>query len=276
MTYTKKGQITIFIIVGVLILAAAGLLFFLKDSTAKKQLEPPLYLDTQPIEMYVQQCQEKAVEEAILETGKSGGYTFLPERSTTDLRENVPYYRNQDQDYFPTEEQLAQEIARYADAALPLCLQQFKLFIEKGYSIAAGDPTSTARLGKKKITLTTTLPLTIAHSIQVRDLSVFTAEVPAEQLYQNLQVARAVVGSLESSLGGTEGSKNQICLTCFAALAEEQNILVGIIPIGKNSYLFDLQDQDYKINGEQYHLRFAVGMEKEMETEIGDEGEGNE
>lgn len=255
-----------FIIVGILILAVAGFLFFLRDSTAKKQLEPPLYLDTQPIEMYVQQCQEKAVEEAILETGKSGGYTFLPEHSTANLREDVPYYRDQDRDYFPTEEQLAKEIASYADAALPLCLQQFRFFIEKGYSIAAGDPTSTARLGKKKMTLTTTLPLTIAHGIQVRDLSVFTAEVPAEQFYQNLQVARAVVDSLESSLEGTGESKDQICLTCFAALAEEQNIFVGIIPIGKNSYLFDLQDQDYDINGEQYHLRFAVGMESEVGT----------
>jgi hypothetical protein len=250
----KKGQITIFIVVGILILAVVGILFSLKASTEKKQLEQPLYLDTQSIELYVQQCQEKAVKDAILDTGKSGGYAILPELSTTNLQENVPYYQAGEQNTFPIDELLAREIARYVDLALPLCLHQFRSFEREGYSITTGTPTSTARLSQKKLTLITMLPLTVSQGIQMRDLSIFTADVPAEQFYQNLQLARAVINSLPG-----EG----ICLTCFAALAEEQNTFVGVVPLGKKSYLFELQDQDYSINSEQYIFRFAVRLEHE-------------
>ncbi len=254
MMTAKKGQITIFIVVGILILATVGILFSLKASTEKKRMEQPLYLDTQPIELYVQQCQENAVKDAILNTGKSGGYAILPEHSTTNLQDNAPYYRDGDKDYFPTAELLAQEIARYVDAALSLCLQQFEPFEKEGYSIVAGTPTSTARLSQKKITLITKLPLTVSQGIQVRDLSVFTADVLAEQFHQNLQIAQAVINSLP---------ENGICLTCFAALAEEQNTFVGVVPLGKKNYLFELQDHDYSINEESYRFRFAVRLEHE-------------
>lgn len=251
MQESKKGQVTVFIIIGIVILAGTGLLFLWRDSTIEETVTAPLsvFLEVQPIELYVQQCQKQVLEEALFETGKTGGFLLLPEHSTTTLIQNVPYYYDLGQDYFPVEEQFTDEIASYVDLALPFCLQNFTLFQNEGYTISAELPTSTVHLQPRTVTLITTLPLTISRGMQVRELSTFATGISSEQFHQNIQIARKIVDS---------SSEKEVCLTCFSQMAEESDIFVGIIPLGAGSYLFDLQDNNYIFYDEPYHLRFAV------------------
>ena len=80
----KRGQVTVFIIVGVLILIVAGVFLYSQD---KKIIEKPTTINTAPIISFVEQCIKSTAQEGIFENGKQGGYFILPEYSTTDLFE---------------------------------------------------------------------------------------------------------------------------------------------------------------------------------------------
>lgn len=246
----KRGQISVFIILGIIILSVIAALFFLRQSKVASAVEEiPLTINTEPVELFVEQCLRSTAEEAIQKNGLSGGYFILPVSSTNSLFSNVPYYFDLGQNRFPQDALLAEQIGKYVDALLDFCLNDFRLFTEKGYVIKAEPPKTTALIKSHKITLTTTLPLTITLGVQQRELSTFRVELEGSQLYDDLQLAREIVASQENE---------DICLTCFTPQATEQQVFVGILPITQDTYLYELTDDDYRIGNEPYQLRFAV------------------
>ncbi len=77
----RKGQISIFVIIGVVILIV-GLLFFVFRATSVEQpstiIGAPAGL--QPVYLAVQNCLEKRAESGINLIGMQGGYIYLPEK----------------------------------------------------------------------------------------------------------------------------------------------------------------------------------------------------
>ena len=251
---TTRGQVTLFIIVGIVVLSILAMLLFARKEIVGPVEINPLSIDTTPIEWYVEQCLQSTAEEGIFHNGLQGGYFFLPEQATTALSKNVPYYYSFGQDFSPSDILLAEQLGAYIDTMMDFCLDQFKPFTEKGYSITFSPPTSSVTLRNHKITVRTTLPISISQGIQIREISNFMTEISAEQFSRAIIVAREIV---------TSQHDGEICLTCFSDLAEQYNLFVGIIPFGEEAYLFDITDNDYILNNENYHLRFAVRFHEE-------------
>lgn len=122
---SKRGQVTLFIVIGLIILGVVGFLILL--SSEKSPQEIPVVLETSAITSYVEECLYSTTEKAILENGISGGYFLLPEHSTTDFFENVPYF---DLQSFPSDEIIADEVGKYVDVMLDFCLDDFEVFGE--------------------------------------------------------------------------------------------------------------------------------------------------
>ncbi len=249
-TFSERGQITIFIVVGMVILFSLAFIFWLTRSSALQvQEDIPITIQTAPLEAYVQRCIESTAEQAILENGRRGGFFILPLHSTFELFEDVPYYFDVGQDFFPADEVFAAEIGSYVDNLLSFCLNDFEPFQKHGYSITAGTPVSVVTISPRKIKVQTTLPLAISRGIQIRELSTFVVDVPTEQFYNNVQAAKEIVQSSRDAA---------VCLNCFSNITESNNLFVGILPYYNNTYIFDMADQDYLFGEEEYHLRFAV------------------
>ena len=86
-TLNKRGQITIFIILGIIILFLVALAIYLQGSFTK--VRPPvqqLVVDeqVQPIQIYVTDCLAATSKDALIRLGQNGGYINLP----TGLRVN--------------------------------------------------------------------------------------------------------------------------------------------------------------------------------------------
>ncbi len=244
----KRGQITIFIILGIIILAAVGLFIFQDD----KVIKTPTTLDTAPITSFVERCIKSTAQEGIFENGRQGGYFVLPEHSTTYLFEDVPYFINLTQ--FPNDKIIANELGNYIDTLLDFCLD-FSAFEKRGYNFTTGKPVSEVTLNKKEFKINTQLPIRIKLGSQTKDISSFSVSVPATQFYQDLTLARKILGSMNNE---------DICLTCFSNLADQNKIYVGILPIYNQTYIFDLKNTNYLINQEVFHFKFGV---KYNETE---------
>jgi hypothetical protein len=71
----KRGQVTIFITLGVLIVIIFGMFFFLKSGTTTEELKTEIEtVETASIKMFVEDCLEKTAREGTLLLGRQGGY----------------------------------------------------------------------------------------------------------------------------------------------------------------------------------------------------------
>ena len=74
----KRGQISLFIIIGIIILLAFGLTFYIKSRASRTEGIEPIVdkIPTQlyPIKTFIEQCIEKTATDAITLIGESGGY----------------------------------------------------------------------------------------------------------------------------------------------------------------------------------------------------------
>jgi hypothetical protein len=251
----KKGQITIIIIIGIIILAAVSTMIFFKNQSFKEGIIASKEEITQTdfnvagIKSYVESCITKTTNEAILENGRSGGYFYLPNESTKDLFENVPYYSTATEDLFPTNEIIANELSYYLDTMLDLCLENFAPYVKQGFNVTMNEPSSKIKLTMTKIRVNTNLPLTIKKGTGKKELAEFSVEIPAKSLVNDLIVAKEIVKGQEAG---------EICVTCFSALALKNNLEIQVLPLDNNTYFFEMVDNDYFVNRENYKLNFAV------------------
>jgi len=255
----KRGQITIFIMVGVLILAGALTVFLVQSYSQDQQVKvaakqaQDASLMTQPVKSLVERCIEETIDKAILDNSFSGGYFILPEKSTKDLFFNVPFYKGTEEklpsnkgELVPSDEILAKEIAEYVDTFVGVCLQEFTDFA--GFQITFSESSSKAVLNDKQIIFDTHLPVTVKKGDIIKELTDFNVKVSSEQFYQDILVSREVVKSID---------KDQMCVSCFSNIASENNLLINLFP-KDNGYIFDIKDNDYLINGENLRLGFAI------------------
>ena len=245
----KRGQITVFIIVGILILAGAISLYFLISDEKKIKTDTKSF-NSAPIISFIEKCIKSTAKEGIFENSKQGGYFVLPEHSTTDLFEDVPYFVNLSK--FPQDKVLAKELGSYIDTLLDFCLD-FSTFEKQGYNFSIDTPISDVTLNQKEFRINTKLPIRIKLRTQTKELSSFRVKVPAKQFYQDITLARKILGSME---------KEDVCLTCFANLANQNSVFVGILPIHNQTYIFDLKDNNYLIDKEFFHFKFGVKYER--------------
>lgn len=252
----KRGQITVFIILGItlllLVVAFLSLKSFITAQHAKVEEEKTqqTILSGESIKAYVQSCIERTTKDAILENSFSGGYFILPKKSTKDLFYNVPYYFQNEQDLSPPDELIANEIVKYIDEKLDQCLNDFKPFKEQGYEIVIKEkPESEAIFSPKKITVKTSFPMTITIGESTKQISNFMISIPAAEFYQNILTAREIIKNQENK---------EICISCFSNLALENDLFVNILPMAENTFIIELMDNNYLINEQNYRLRFAI------------------
>ncbi len=83
----KRGQISVFIIIGIIILLVFGLAFYIKSRTSRTEEIGPIVekVPTQlyPIKLFIEQCIDKTATDAITLIGESGGYTDISEFGIT-------------------------------------------------------------------------------------------------------------------------------------------------------------------------------------------------
>ena len=127
---SKRGQVTTFMIVGLFTLLVFGVIISLSGEKAKNEY----YLELsgeQALVSYVESCLISTAEKGLFQNSKAGGYFLLPEHSTTDLFENLPYFYEGGQTFFPSNSLLAEQVGTYVDTMLSFCLDDFRLFQEQ-------------------------------------------------------------------------------------------------------------------------------------------------
>jgi len=138
----KKGQITLFIILGIILIAVVVLGFTLKDKFIKTSSEKEMDLisslppDIAEVRKEIDSCSQFVLEEAILEVGNYGGYNSPLENSLEVGDVFVTYGYLNGRKTLPTLAVIEQEINEYVETFLPDCanLESFD------FDISSKDP----------------------------------------------------------------------------------------------------------------------------------------
>lgn len=134
----NKGQVTVFIILGILLLLTLILFIFLRKEIVA--ISPEEFLPTEKgrIEKIILNCIEQSADEALLRIGNQGGYLDIPETIKADsnlyLKTSpftmIPYWAYGTKTNIPPLSRIKQEIDTYIEENVRECLFALDLFPE--------------------------------------------------------------------------------------------------------------------------------------------------
>jgi len=205
----KRGQVTIFIIVAVLVIAAIALFFTFRGTL---QGEKPVSPEAAPIANFVQECFESTAEGSLYEIAKKGGYNFAEEATKT----GITYYLIDNKNYLPSISIVETEISDYITRKIFLCTKNFAVFTD--YEIEQGNLHVSAQILENTVFFNMDYPLTIERGGKISKINEFETTIPSR-----IKIVYDSVFEFEM-----EQMKNRenFCLSCLPRnLTENNNIL---------------------------------------------------
>lgn len=228
---SKKGQVTVFIIVGILMLFAfAAIMYFTQTKVTQEiseEAEPALAqvpAEFQPIRSYTENCIQQIGKRGLLILGQQGGYIYpdlAGKFSASDPTEadgidlepiKVPYW------HYNTEKNKADKVvysslapklyakddavmsieaqlARFVKERLDNCVDNYAPFTQQGFEIDSSEQTEdkkvNVKVGENNVIFTLNMPLSAKKGEAETDFTQFYVKIPL-QLKHYYEVANLI------------------------------------------------------------------------------------
>lgn len=252
----KRGQVTVFIIVGILILfLAAGTLFVIKTYNKEKaQVEQEKLVkvsDFDSVKLFIEECLKKVSKQGIVHIGFHGGYYQVPEPADEQIFMRIPYYFDLGQKRFPTKEIISSQFSLYVKDNLQTCLNDFTAFKNQGFEFFEKEIEVNVLLGKNVI-FEMNYPLRVTKEDSVKEFREFSSTIP-------LNFAE-IYSIVEQTILEQEQDTNFIPLGFISASSQINNYTFEISYLNDDvvaySYIFEREHIDFA-NNEPYVFLFA-------------------
>ena len=209
----KKAQITIYIIIGIVILFSIGTAIYV----ANRLLAPPEEISPvdRPIKDYIETCIQQVGEEVLIPIGAHAGYLdpLDPALSGQDIfvsndpaegdallvskitRDIIPYwfYMSTEntckecmlESLQPSIEQIKEQVDGYVEEHLEDCLNSFDPFLKQGYIFETGPIKSDVLLAEESTRFLVNYPVTVKKLDVTTQIENFVADVdiPFKKMY---------------------------------------------------------------------------------------------
>ena len=228
----RKGQLTIFIILALVILGGVVLFFSLQKGLIQQPFNP----DADRVKNSVQNCIEKEGFDAIYQIGQNGGYSSKANPSTDS---GIPYYFYNNRNYMPSKEKIETEISNALDIRLDSCKNLSRTFTD--LNVTFGNPSSQASVQDEKVILNANYPVRVAKGEDVSLIKSFKVEVPVRLGF--------VYNSISKFIQISNG--NGLCLSCINDISQKDNLNVEI------TIIFAFRDETTSTSAGFFELNFA-------------------
>ncbi len=235
----KRGQVTLFIIIAIVLVGAVGLYLSLSG-----KIGGATPTEVEEVYVFVQECIENTGEEAVFEISKNGGYYIAPDFS---IDNGIPYYYAEGISYMPSKEDVAQSLSRYINDALFFCTRGFADFTE--YQIDEEDVQTTTEIQDEKVILNIEYPLRISKGeniYQLRDFKDIEVNVRLGVIYDS--VAQIITDQL---------TQEDICLSCILDITLENDLYVDMVDYDDETVVFIVRDETVEMEGVFLEYIFA-------------------
>jgi len=158
----KRGQVTIFIILGIILVAAVGATLYFRGGAIKNRLLGTTELSTLPedvdaLRSEIDSCQQLIATQAVELLGLQGGFIFPPQDSLT-VGDSIVALAYDGRVQVPSVGSMEQDLADYMDLALPLC-PEYEAY--QNLQIEAGDSSTKVNTADGKVSFSTKYTLSI-------------------------------------------------------------------------------------------------------------------
>ncbi len=222
----KKAQVTLFIIVGLVILILIGLVVFFKanlfGSSSEENLQESLVIpsNVEEVNSYVQGCLEDKLKYVVALVSLQGGYSNVPEYAVEYNTERlntsvyIPYYLYNSEKFEVNKSGLESEIS----SGLGLLVDECASIPDFPYSISVDrDKVKIVSFVRSSsVESNVFLPMTIKKGTSLIKLEKFNVEVKSS--LNTLHDAAIKISDVQYAKG------NKICLTCLLDLVDKNKV----------------------------------------------------
>ncbi len=161
----KRGQITVFILIGLVLIIIIGLTAYFSQSLYVKKLF--LDKDLAPVIEFAETCVKEAAEQGVFLAGMQGGYITLPEVLDKDPFASlnngfkVPFWYYRYRDYMPSTSDVEYQLVTFVNNQVAGCINNFDSFKNQyDFSSFKGLYTK-VKITDSKVAVTTMIPTTL-------------------------------------------------------------------------------------------------------------------
>lgn len=209
----KRGQIAIFIIIGVVIFLAILSIFFIRNYVVEERITQvarpiaqELPSELEPIRVFTENCLKSVAEQALIRLGQHGGYLYpdfwdnlnFDEENPTDSdgltfpgsELKIPYwwYNKISNDnsnvifssHRPSIRKMQDDLARFINLELATCLNEYKSFEPLDFEISEGTISAQVNIGPQNVNFLVRHPLDIKKGPTQAKLENFYVEIPVK------------------------------------------------------------------------------------------------
>ena len=166
----RKGQISIFMILALLVLVVGSIFFFTNQSGSfgEEYVQPELV----PIKSYVENCIKSIADDGLERIGLSGGYISIPEKTARNPNAylsafpqsgfKIPYWWYKGIESVPPEGFIKNQLGDYVKVQLSSCLNNFEPFNSTFAINPNNEPVVSVQFNEEDTTITLDYSLDIA------------------------------------------------------------------------------------------------------------------
>lgn len=239
----KRGQVTIFIIVAIIIVGAIVVLFAFRDKISFTKGEIIIDPEVRPIYDFIRACVKETGYKAAVKNGRYGGYYILPKRITEG---GIPYYFDNGQNYMPTKEELERQLSLYMEDNLRYCFLDFLDF--PNYKISGREVKAKIEINENKIIIDIIYPISIRKGEAVNLLEEFRDNEILIRTGLMYDIATQLI-DLQSK------DPSKFCLNCFKYIGDQNNMAITVFE-NEDKFIFQIVDLS-EVEEEPYQFIFA-------------------
>ncbi len=235
----KRGQLTIFIIAAILIVAGVVMFFVFRGDVDKLENIPE---EVNPIYIYIVSCLEETSDFAFKEIYQQGGYYEVPSEILFEyFTKDYPYYYINSENHIPKIEDVEREFGNYISDRIENCLD-FETFENQGYDIQTDEISASFNIKEGYVDVELDFPLIISKGDFSTEISEFKVRVDS-----NLKGILDLSGIILEDYSINPGF---ICLTCLEEYNTDTEFSVSsqAINYGDEVFLFSIYDSQTEFN----------------------------
>ncbi len=177
----KRGQVSLFIIVGIILVLAVSLLYFVLAPDSDPGVVTAA--DMAPIRNYIDLCAKSSAEDAVRLLGLQGGYINVPSPYFESVYTDIAYWYYTGDDTYPTLEKMEQELSGYMNENLLDCIDDLRVFSDMGYAFSFGEISTQASIGQNNVEFNINYPITVIKDNRRTEISTFYQNIPVRLGY---------------------------------------------------------------------------------------------
>src|SRR3989344_6049770 len=126
--FVKRGQVTIFVIVAIVIVAVVGGYFVLRSDGIGGDVDLPSTPEGVEFKVYMDECLEDVLEQGFMLAGYQGGYVIVPDSldSNDFFGSSVTYYSVDGDSRLPSRNILLRSVEDYVSFGVVQCKNEFE------------------------------------------------------------------------------------------------------------------------------------------------------